>query len=69
VPVAVAGSSRSDDVLGFERKSKAGNEAEQDEGDDQIEQVRVLLFAFHRNPHKRGPLIAVAMGHRVARID
>jgi hypothetical protein len=36
---------------GIERKSKTGDEAEDDEGDDEVEKVRVLLFAFHRNLH------------------
>ena len=56
-------------LLGIDRKSETDDEPEDDEGDDEVEKARVLLFAFHRNPHKRGPLIAVAIGRRVARID
>jgi hypothetical protein len=35
--------------LGIEQKSKTGDEAEDDEGDDEVEKVRVLLFVLHRN--------------------
>ena len=38
-------------LLGLDRKSKTGDEPEDDEGDDEVEKARVLLFAFHRILH------------------
>jgi hypothetical protein len=37
--------------LGIERKSKTGDEAEDDEAHEEVEKARVLLFVFHRNLH------------------
>ena len=38
-------------LLGFDRKSKTGDEPEDDEGDYEVEKARVFLFAFHRILH------------------
>ena len=38
-------------LLGLDRKSKTGDEPEDDEGDDEVEKVRVFLVAFHRILH------------------
>jgi hypothetical protein len=38
-------------LLGFDRKSKTGDEPEDDEGDYEVEKARVSLFAFHRILH------------------
>jgi hypothetical protein len=35
-------------LLAIERKSKTGDEAEDDKGNDEVEKVRVLLFVLHR---------------------
>jgi hypothetical protein len=35
-------------LLGIDRKSKTGNEPEDDGGDDELEQAQVLFFACHR---------------------
>ena len=38
-------------LLGRDRKSKTGDEPEDDEGDDEVEKAGVLLFALHRILH------------------
>ena len=38
-------------LLGTDWKSKTCHEAEDDDGDDEVEKLRALLLAFHRNLH------------------
>jgi hypothetical protein len=35
-------------LLRIDRKSKTGDEPEDDEGDDEVEKPRAFLFTFHR---------------------
>src|SRR5437870_2196031 len=38
-------------LLGIDRKSKTGDEPQNDEGDDEVEEARAFLITFHRILH------------------